>query len=202
MGLRFVLRSESKTVPDQAELSQPEQDSRSAMNQSAAQPVRTPQAAPQPEPISRSQANFSSPWDKFLAKAPAEPKVIITYSELGYDLTGQGDPARGNLMRTLLAHFNWPKGTPVFWPCTLPAGNSLEPQHAMFWQGANLLACPNIICFGAEALGIICPEADPALSTFVMGYSTVTILPAVSDLMGKLPHELHLSVASASNIRI
>ncbi len=127
---------------------------------------------------------------------------MITYGELGHDLSGNADPSRGQLMRSLLGYFKWPKGTAMFWPCTLPCEGNLVSQTAMFWAGAERFRCPNILCFGAEAMQVIYPQHQPGQNVIMLEQTTIHFLPSVPELLGKLPHEQQLAVASVAGLRV
>ncbi|WP_147819539.1 hypothetical protein [Salidesulfovibrio onnuriiensis] len=127
---------------------------------------------------------------------------MITYAELGHDLTGNADPSRGQLMRSLLGFLKWPKGTSMFWPCTLPCDGNLVPQTRMFWAGVQKFRCSTILCFGSEAMRIIYPQVQPGQNVIMLEQSSIHLLPSVAELAARLPHEQQLAVASIAALRI
>lgn len=206
LGLEYVLR------PEGEQCDAPVQQDKD----SAPQPVRqntTPSQQAQPRQQQAQQCRptsappvegtpFPAPWDRFEKMAPAGARVMITYAELGHDLTGNADPARGQLMRNLLGYLKWPKGTAMFWPCSLPCEGRLVPQTRMFWAGAQRFACPTILCFGSEAMRVIYPQIQPGQDIIMLEQSSIHLLPSVGELLGKLPHEQQLAVASLAKLSI
>jgi len=116
--------------------------------------------SPPPAPVPAEPAAWPSPWPRIFAKAPPRPRLVITYLELGLDLTGQADARRGNLWRKLLADLGLAGQNAVaFWPVALP--DSAEPSRDMdfFLAGLNLLAPEWLAVFGEAATGLIQPRA-------------------------------------------
>ena len=94
-------------------------------------------------------AQWSHPWPALFAKAPSRPRLVITYSDLGFDLTGQADPRRGGLWRTLLRDLNLVgKNAVAFWPFALPTNRLLTDYPDHFAAGIRLLAPVVLAVFG------------------------------------------------------
>jgi hypothetical protein len=177
-----------------------------------AQPVRPTSpvsrqepAAVRPQPTATSIApspDFHGPWAGFLKSAKPSPKVVLTYMELGLDLGGQSDPRRRDVLKNLQAHLRWPAGTITFWPCSALHDNTLQPDSGMFWKGWDLWRTPTIACFGEEALRVILPDVDPAMSTHMLEHVIVYVLPPLARLTTMLPHEQQLAVDVLTKIRL
>jgi len=80
------------------------------------------------------EGRFLAPdWDSILAKLPPSPRVILTYRQLGSDLTGAGDSERSALWRRLFALLGLPKGTLGFLPyCFDDCPSSLDHVETFF----------------------------------------------------------------------
>jgi hypothetical protein len=150
----------------------------------------------------RAGVSFPEPWASFFARAVDSPRIVWTYMELGLDMAGQTDPRRSGVLRNLIAHLRWPKGTTAFWPVAALKNGTLQPDPAMFWKGWNVWQTADIACFGHEALRVIQPEADATCSTCFMENVTIHVLPSLSRLMTMLPHEQQMAVDSLSALRL
>ena len=122
-------------------------------------PSEAPLSAPLP-PLPADPALWPDPWPALFAKAPARPRLVITYADLGYDLTGQADPRRGGLWRTLLRDLDLAgKNAVAFWPFALPTHTILTDSPRHFAAGISRLAPAVLAVFGplppavAAALG-------------------------------------------------
>lgn len=105
----------------------------------------------QPEPPA-DPAAWPSPWPELLAKAPARPRLLITYLDLGFDLTGRSDPRRSSLWRALIGDLRLSgRGLVAFWPLALPQGDVLVPRPDIFLAGVCRLAPDRVAIFGSEA---------------------------------------------------
>ena len=134
-----------------------------AQAQQTPHPVAAPPAAPLPAsapPLPADPALWPDPWPALFAKAPARPRLVITYADLGYDLTGQADPRRGGLWRTLLRDLDLAgKNAVAFWPFALPTHTMLTENPRHFAAGISRLAPAVLAVFGplppavATALG-------------------------------------------------
>jgi hypothetical protein len=164
-----------------------------------AQPVQPgPGVAPRQ---TSAQPRFPEPWAAYFAKVAPTPRIVWTYMELGLDLAGQADPRRGSVLRNLIAHLRWPKGTTAFWPVAALRDGALQPDPAMFWNGWKVWKTPDIACFGHEALRVIQPEADGACTTCFLESTTIHVLPSLSELMTMLPHEQQMAVDVLAALR-
>jgi hypothetical protein len=106
-------------------------------------------AAPLSPTLPDDPALWPDPWPALFAKAPARPRLVITYADLGYDLTGQADPRRGGLWRTLLRDLNLAgKNTVAFWPFALPTNTLLTESPGLFAAGLRRLAPVVLAVFG------------------------------------------------------
>ena len=181
--------------------SQPNQPSqRSPQSQQAS--MASAQPPHQPDSMQPTTMKFAEPWSGFFAKAPVQPKVILTYMELGIDLGGQSDKKRGAVLRNVLNnHLQWPKGTTAFWPVAALSHGTLQPDNAMFWKGWEIWKTPYIACFGEEALKIIHPQAEPGNTTYLLEHVTIYVLPPMTTLISMLPHEQQMSIGLLSSIR-
>lgn len=155
------------------------------------------------QPPAPNSAPLPAPWDRFASMASSgSPRVLLTYPELGFDLTGQADKARGQLMRTLLSYLKWPKGTAAFWPCALPEDGVLQPQYDMFWRGVHHFGCQHVVCFGMQAMRTVVPDFPQGTTTVLLEPCALHLAPSVADLSGKLPHELLLSLGDIAQLRV
>lgn len=118
----------------------------------AATPASRPALPPHP-------GDWPAPWPALFAKAPARPRLVITYRELGLDLTGQADPRRGGLWRSLIRDLRLSGQNAVaFWPLALPRDGELVDAPEAFAAGLALFSPAVTAVFGplppavAEAL--------------------------------------------------
>jgi hypothetical protein len=136
-------------------------------------------AAETPEPSARADsaaatgpwsatdpAVWPDPWNTIFAKAPARPRIVITYFELGLDLTGKADPRRGGLWRKLIADLGLSgKNTVAFWPIALPEDGRLTPRTEIFLAGLLRLSPGVVAVFGPKAAEVAgsCLTANDSL---------------------------------------
>ncbi len=189
--------------------SQPQQQVAPQQQQGASPPVQVQQQVSAPQrpvaptaPPRQTPQGFPEPWATFLARVPEAPKVVWTYMELGLDLGGQADPKRGGVLRNIITHLKWPKGTTAFWPVSALTDGSLQPDSQMFWKGWELWRTPYIACFGEEALKVIYPEAEVGSTTYLLEHVTIFVLPPLAKLITMLPHEQQISIDDLRNIRL
>ncbi len=153
----------------------------SAYTASAPEPARLP--------------TFSPPWDAYLAKANIGAQVIFTYVELAFDLSGQGNPARGGLFREFLQHLAWAgKSLHSFWPLAACAGTELQFDPDMFWAGVHAIGAKYIVCFGQESLKILTGAEHVLHNPFTLNNITVYAFADLEQILTMLPHERHLIV--------
>lgn len=89
------------------------------------------------------------PWPTFFAKTPPNPRLVITYRELGLDLAGQSDARRRDLWRRLIAAAGLAgQGLVAFWPLALPQGGELVEQPLHFACGVARLNPGLVAVFG------------------------------------------------------
>jgi hypothetical protein len=126
-----------------------------------AYPSQTAQARPDnPEPASRADDpqgaalpedpdRWPLPWPTFFAKTPATPRLVITYRELGLDLTGQSDPRRRDLWRRLIGQSGLSgQGLVAFWPMAIPLAGALTDCPVQFACGVARLRPRLVAVFG------------------------------------------------------
>lgn len=181
-------------------------------------PLRPVAAGPQPPPAPRpaslsrpASANLDSgrwpgQWQKLFAKARPAP-VLWTYHELGLDLLGGGEAARGALFRRLLSELRLPKGTSAFWPTAVPqeapgSANAatdsdfgpLEANAPVFWAGMTLLKPRVMVVFGVAALQDMGLDAAdfPLFQQRIFEGKLIVHVPDMSHL---LANEAHLMPA-------
>ena len=78
--------------------------------------------------------------------------MVWTYRELGSDLSGRADPARGALWRELIKLLDLPRGKVAFWPFAVPAGREGEEvRMEPFLAGLARIAPKALVVFGEEA---------------------------------------------------
>jgi len=121
---------------------------------SAAPAVMPPIEAPsQPE---SDPATWPAPWPELLAKAPPAPRLVITYLDLGFDLTGRSEPRRSALWRALIRDLGLAgRGLVAFWPLALPEGETLRPQPDIFLAGLRRLSPDRLAIFGGDAATVL-----------------------------------------------
>uniref|UniRef100_I2PX92 Uracil-DNA glycosylase n=1 Tax=Desulfovibrio sp. U5L TaxID=596152 RepID=I2PX92_9BACT len=116
-------------------------------------------------------ADWPGPWPALFAKAPAAPRLVITYSALGQDLTGRADPRRSNLWRMLINELGLAGQNAVaFWPVSLPGSDDPGRDRALFVAGLKRLSPRMVAVFGDAAARLVRPFAaelpDIALAFF------------------------------------
>lgn len=107
-----------------------------------------------PDPAGRADPEVflsREPWSVHLAKVPPSPLSVWTYAQLGQDLTGQGDPARGNLWRQLLRALELPRGSVGFWPSFLPPGEVNQQSLSVFVEGLIRIAPRTVVFFSDDS---------------------------------------------------
>jgi len=121
---------------------------------SAAPDVAPPVEAPsQPD---SDPGSWPAPWPELLAKAPPAPRLVITYLDLGFDLTGHSEPRRSALWRTLIRDLGLAgRGLVAFWPLALPEGETLRPQPDIFLAGLRRLSPSRLAIFGSDAATLL-----------------------------------------------
>jgi hypothetical protein len=122
--------------------------------------AEAPDPSYQAEPdVSADLAVWPDPWTAIFAKAPPRPRIVITYFELGLDLTGQADPRRGALWRKLIVDLGLSgKNTVAFWPVALPDENRLTPRIDIFLAGLARLSPGVLAVFGNKAAEVVTPH--------------------------------------------
>ncbi|MEF2229392.1 MAG: hypothetical protein V3571_00530, partial [Pseudodesulfovibrio sp.] len=160
-------------------------------------------SAPPPEPSrADATADFPEPWATYLHKVSPDHKMVWTYLELGLDLGGQADPQRRAVVAELIRHLKLPPRPVAFWPVAVLQGGELRPNRELFWRGWRQWRTPHIVCFGAEALRIILPDADPGRTMHMFREFMVHILPGMGELAGMLPHERQLAADALADLRL
>lgn len=165
-------------------------------------PVPRPGAPARPASTNLDPSQWSVQWQKLFAKAKPAP-VVWTYRELGLDLLGVGEAARGTLFRRLLSDLRLPKGTSAFWPTAAPQElftggdaatesslGSLEADAPVFWAGMTLLKPRVIVIFGAAALRDIGLDAAdfPLFQQRIFEGKLVVHMPDMGHLLANEAH--------------
>lgn len=182
----------------------------SSLSSSDASLQRPPRPEPQPstgiskaEAPTRTPVQFPAPWDFFWTKTTAGAQVVFTYELLGLDLSGKGNPKRGQVFREILQHLGWAgKGIVSFWPMTASADDGFEQSKPLFWQGINVLGAKHIVCFGMEAFCALTNQQASKAQAVKVGDITVYPILSPDELMSKLPHERHLAADFLKSIRL
>jgi hypothetical protein len=128
------------------------------------------QSSPLPNNAS-DPASWPDPWPVLFAKAPKRPRLVITYYELGFDLTGQADSHRRALWRDLIADLGLSgQNTVAFWPMALPNAETLSPRLDIFQAGLTLLSPGLLAVFGEKAAALFrdLPQEFSALSCVLL----------------------------------
>jgi len=117
----------------------------------AAEPLPAPAASDSPRSALPPHPDaWPAPWPALFAKAPAKPRLVIAYRELGYDLTGQADPRRGGLWRNLIRDLGLSGQNAVaFWPMALPRDGQLADHPEIFAAGLALFSPSVTAVFGS-----------------------------------------------------
>ena len=92
----------------------------------------------------------SEPWATFLTKIPTAPSMVWTYRELGEDLAGRGNPARGALWRDIIRDLQLPRGFVAFWPHSLLEGNEYILKCDVFVEGLSRIGPKTLVVFDAS----------------------------------------------------
>lgn len=129
--------------------------------------VETPEATSPSSPVLPDVLDdpktWREPWPALFAKAPPAPRLVLTYDGLGDDMTGNPDPRRGPMWRSLLGTCGLAgKGLVAFWPLRLPREEDPDYSLAVFLSGLRLLRPALLAVFGqepAKRLGRL-PEAS------------------------------------------
>jgi hypothetical protein len=113
--------------------------------------------APLPEPtdipgLAANPAEWPQPWADLFRRSPPAPRLVITYWELGFDLSGQADPRRSALWRRLIHDLGLAGQNAVtFWPIALPEHGDLQAAPAWFAAGLARFAPRVLAVFGDVA---------------------------------------------------
>ena len=134
----------------------------------AAEASRQP-AVPEPEPagprpLPDDPARWPAPWASIFAKTPASPRLVITYRDLGLDLTGRADARRGNLWRGLLRELGLAgQGAVAFWPFALPQAGETVARADIFAAGLDRLRPRVLAVFGDFPPTLLPRDALPGM---------------------------------------
>jgi|GEM_PF-2004104 len=123
-----------------------------------------PARADPPAPLPADPSRWPAPWPAIFAKAPATPRLVVTYPDLGLDLTGRADPRRGNLWRALIRELGLAGQNAVaFWPAFLPDAAGPAARDDIFLAGLRLLRPRVLAVFGDDPDRLLPPAALPGL---------------------------------------
>ncbi len=90
-------------------------------------------------------------WQERLEKTRPTP-VLFSYWALGYDLYGQADVNRRELLKKMIMQDLKQTGNAYsFWPVALPEENTLVANPAAFWAGLKHLQTRGLVLFGSKA---------------------------------------------------
>jgi hypothetical protein len=127
--------------------------------------------------------DWDAPWSDILAKAPRHPALVLTYLDLGRDLTGQGDSRRSTLWRKLIHDLGWSGQNKIaFWPVALPDGQELNARPDLFLQGLRFFSPTAVAFFGHPSASRLMADPDPVALSAMTGLSCL-ILPDPDDLL-------------------
>ncbi|MEA4857490.1 MAG: hypothetical protein AAGU21_13275 [Solidesulfovibrio sp.] len=116
-------------------------------------------------------ATWPPPWPAFFAKAPARPRLVLTYAALGDDMTGNPDPRRGPMWRRLFADSGLAgRNLVAFWPVCLPGETDPALSVAVFLSGLRLLQPRLLAVFGeiaGQRLAALAPRLLPDNTRFL-----------------------------------
>ena len=151
----------------------------------------------------------SEPWPQVLAKLPPRPACLWTYGELGSDLTGQSNPERGNLWRTLLKHLELPRGFVGFLPYCLPKDGGQELCLDHFGEALSAVCPQTVLLFDDDPANPLAHafKAFPASphSPDAQGQPrpavTLVVAPSPKALLELSPQELQ-AVAAGLKVRL
>ncbi|WP_428563374.1 MAG: hypothetical protein ACP59X_00040 [Solidesulfovibrio sp. DCME] len=125
---------------------------------------QVPPAVPVLTTVADDPATWPAPWPAFFAKAPAQPRVVLTYAALGDDLTGNPDPRRGPMWRRLFTDSGLAgKNLLAFWPVCLPRESDPALSLSLFLSGLRLLRPRLLAVFGDGAASRLTPLAPGLL---------------------------------------
>lgn len=157
-----------------------------------ASPAQAGRSETPPNVAPTTDMDWPEPWRAIAARVRTKPQIIITYSSLTVDVSGNADPARRKLFQSILAYLGWPQGTSLFWPCTDAPGSPGLARN-VFLNGALSFGVTHIACFGDESARIGSALFPPGSGEPEI---RVLTLPAPEELIDLLPHELHRAVAA------
>ncbi len=136
------------------------------------------------DPLGADPAAWPEPWPGHLAKAPSRPRLVITYVELGLDLTGRADPRRGNLWRTLIRDLGLAgQGGVAFWPVAVPQGEDLIFAPAFFRAGLARLSPRLVAVFGDKAAAALFPDGGDTAAACDLDGTACVVLPDPETLL-------------------
>ena len=133
--------------------------------------------------IKENPVDWPHPWNGFFQKAPSAPVFLLTYWELGIDLSGRGDKARSLLWRKIIKALSLPSGMLCFWPPTEFDGTDLTANLDMFHRGLRHFSPNALFCFGKKALDNIFPKIDQQKSLHQLDLFQLLILPSPKELL-------------------
>ncbi|MUM77614.1 hypothetical protein GKC30_08215 [Pseudodesulfovibrio sp. F-1] len=189
------------TADNQWAAARPGQGGQPLSTASRQQPPR-PAAPSGQSPSATVNPGLPEPWATYFSKAAPSPRIIWTYLELGLDLSGHADTRRSAVLRNLITHLRWPRGTTAFWPVAACHDGALKPDGAMFWRGWEHWRTQHIVCFGHDALGVIHPDAEQGCDKVFREHVTIHVLPPLAELMNRLPHEQQMAVDVLAALRL
>lgn len=150
------------------------------------QPETSPEASPA-EPMQPARPAVPAPWPQgwldILAKTPRKPRLVITYAQLGLDLTGRADARRGALWRRLISDLGLAgRNLVAFWPLTLPEGEAMVTRQDVYLAGLARLA-PDLVAFFGDATATAFPLDPPGPTGKAVAGIPCAVLPDPETLL-------------------
>jgi len=149
--------------------------------------IHTPaEKRPSPNPASLPIHSWPAVWKELLTNKNSA-KVIWTYNGLGNDISGQGNPERKELVRTIIKELAFPAGTHAFWPLSLPLHEEQEMNTQIFWGAAERLEARAVVIMGSTALNAFNfpRKLRPLQQTVYNGYMII-VLPDINFLLDEM----------------
>lgn len=143
----------------------------------------SPAASPDPQPMP------SPHWEAVSKRLPPHALAVITYRELGDDLSGSSDPLRSQFFKRLLHTVSMRKGTFAFVPFAFPDSMDTLSDLRVFFDTLKGLSARLLIVFGEFASvpedlsEPACLYITPRNSLFLPALSTL-----IQDEANAIPH--------------
>lgn len=136
--------------------------------------------------------NVPIEWEPFFKDYVKPAKVVVTYFELGNDLSGRASVLRRQILKKILAQLGWPRGTVAYWPIAIPIRGKLEVFLDVFWQGVRMMNATSLICFGTTALSHLSATELQSCQPLLCGGLPCFVFPELEEFESMAP-EVFLS---------